>query len=165
MKIHFVRHGETNYNVKQLFNDKAEVDVYLTRMGKKQAREIRALLADKKIQRVYISEFPRTRETGEIVMQGRFAPFDVDPRINDRCSGFDSQPLVVFFDALDKSEDRLSAKYGMEKSRISPASRFRKPLAQTALSDEYGFKNKRDPERNQTRSGAVADRSYRRRNP
>lgn len=85
-------------------------------MGKKQAREIRALLADKKIQRVYISEFPRTRETGEIVMQGRFAPFDVDPRINDRCSGFDSQPLVVFFDALDKSEDRLSAKFNYGES-------------------------------------------------
>ena len=43
----------------------------------------------------------------------------------------------------------------MEKSRISPASRFRKPLAQTALSAEYGFKKireilnetKLDPER------------------
>lgn len=100
MKAYFVRHGQTNYNVKKLCNDDPIKDVHLTKLGKHQAKTVADKLKNIKLDLVYISELPRTRETARIIIQDRPIDLIVEPRINDRKTGFDSQPELKFFDSI-----------------------------------------------------------------
>ncbi|OGZ52859.1 MAG: hypothetical protein A3A29_01310 [Candidatus Ryanbacteria bacterium RIFCSPLOWO2_01_FULL_47_79] len=96
MTIYFVRHGQTNYNIEGLCNDDPTKDVHLTEEGKKQAEEVAKKLYDRKFEMVYVSELPRTRQTAEIINAFHNAPIEVDGRINDRKTGYDSKPVGDF---------------------------------------------------------------------
>jgi len=123
MRIYFVRHGQTNYNVDSLFNDDPSKDVHLTAHGKEQANSARKYLKDKIIDKVFISEFQRTKETAEIICEHSKEHMIVDSRINERSSGFDSQPVNKYNEALAKSEDSLSAKFHYGESFYSEKKR------------------------------------------
>lgn len=41
MKVFYVRHGQTNYNILDLCNDDPSKDVFLTDLGKQQAEVVR----------------------------------------------------------------------------------------------------------------------------
>ncbi|MFC1627051.1 histidine phosphatase family protein [Patescibacteria group bacterium] len=100
MKAYFVRHGQTNYNVKKLCNDDPTKDVHLTKLGKQQAKTVADKLKNIKLDLVYVSELPRTRETADIITKDQPMDFIVEPRISDRKTGFDSQPESKFFDSI-----------------------------------------------------------------
>ena len=100
MKIYFVRHGQTNYNVLDLCNDDPSKDVHLTELGKMQAEIIREKIKDIKLDGVFISELPRTKETALIITKDHQIKFKVDSRINDRKTGFDNKPVSDFFAAM-----------------------------------------------------------------
>lgn len=97
MKVYFVRHGESTYNKLNLCNSNPKVDVHLTELGKKQVEKVAEGLKDKKIDLIITSEFPRTKETAEIINKYHNAPIKVDPRIGERNSGiFDGRPIAEF---------------------------------------------------------------------
>ncbi|MFH1590268.1 MAG: histidine phosphatase family protein [archaeon] len=100
MKVYFVRHGQTNYNLQCLCNDDPTKDVRLTDLGKEQARIVAEQIKDVKLDLVLTSELPRTKETASIVAKNHDVEFKVEPRINDRKSGFDSKTEMEFFEAL-----------------------------------------------------------------
>lgn len=100
MQAYFIRHGETNYNLLDLCNDDPTKDVHLTELGKEQADIIAETLKHIDIDLVFISELPRTKETAEIITKNHDVKFRIDPRINDRKTGFDSRPVPDFFNAL-----------------------------------------------------------------
>ena len=101
MKVFFVRHGQTNYNVLDLCNDDTTKDVHLTDLGKQQAEIVRNKIKNIDLDIVIISELPRTKETASIITKNHKVEFKIDSRINDRKTGFDSKPVSDFFKALE----------------------------------------------------------------
>lgn len=99
MKVYMTRHGETNYNLKNLCNYTPSADVHLTERGKEQAKKLKMNLIGKKIDAVYISELPRTRQTFEL-LDLDLKPI-VDKRLNDINVGiFESKPVSEFHDYI-----------------------------------------------------------------
>lgn len=67
-----VRHGETDWNVEQRFQGRA--DPPLNDAGRDQARALAAQLADTELDAIYTSDLARARETAEIVAAATGAP-------------------------------------------------------------------------------------------
>ncbi len=138
MKICFLRHGQTNYNIARsnigqrseatlaprsgeaargerqgwgehnllgLCNDSLNDDVHLTGLGVRQAEEAAETLNDAVLERIFVSELSRTRQTAEIVNRHHGVPIAVHPAINDIRSGFNNRPVAEYFAAT--GHDRL----------------------------------------------------------
>ena len=122
MKIFFVRHGQTNYNVLGLDNSDPSINVHLTGLGKKQAKWVGDKLKNIKFDLVIISELPRTKETASIIMQDSKVEFKVESRINDRDTGFDGKKVTEFHKLLEPDLFNLKFNEGEsfqeEKQRI-----------------------------------------------
>ncbi|TNF35347.1 MAG: histidine phosphatase family protein [Gammaproteobacteria bacterium] len=114
MQVYFMRHGQTNYNVQSLCNDDPTRDVHLTHLGIEQAEIVASKLKDKKIQRIIVSQLPRTRQTAEIINQYHHAPIEPRAEINDIRSGFDSQPVINYQNAI--AHDPIHAKHNNGES-------------------------------------------------
>lgn len=69
MKIYTVRHGQTEWNKKGLYQGKT--DVPLNEEGKKQAMLVKEKLKDKKIDLIISSPLKRAKETAEIISDGK----------------------------------------------------------------------------------------------
>ena len=91
MKVHFMRHGESEYNVKGLLNQDPKIKVHLTSKGKKQAENAAKKLRKINFDAIFVSEFVRTQETAKIINQGRGTPSFVDKRINEPKTGFEGK--------------------------------------------------------------------------
>lgn len=107
MRVYFMRHGQTNYNLLHLCNDDPQTDVFLTSAGESQAAAAAERLRDTGIERIIVSELPRTRQTAEIINCYHSAPIESHPLINDIRSGFDGRPVADYFAAI--AHDRLHA--------------------------------------------------------
>lgn len=105
MNLICLRHGETNYNLLHLCNDNPRIDVRLTARGIEQARAAACALADTPITRIFVSELPRTRQTAEIINEGRGAAIQVHPALNDWRTGLDGKPVAELYARIDG--DRL----------------------------------------------------------
>jgi len=97
MKLYAMRHGRTNYNELGLCNDDPSRDVHLTKTGINQAEQAAEQMRNFELQRLVISELPRTRQTAEIINRYHQAPITVHAGINDIKSGFDGQPVADYF--------------------------------------------------------------------
>jgi alpha-ribazole phosphatase len=100
MRVHFVRHGESDYNVLGLANGDPARAVSLTSRGREQAEAAAAALAGAAIAQVLVSEFPRARETAAIINRRHGAPMRIDSRLNDRRSGFEGRPIADYLAAV-----------------------------------------------------------------
>lgn len=125
MKIYFVRHGQTNYNLMHLCNDDPRVNVHLTELGKQQAREVAERLKSTPLELVITSELPRTKETADIINIYHNTPIISDGRINDRKTGFEGRPTRDFNEAVQRSGNIFYVKFHdgetfqEEKQRVS----------------------------------------------
>ncbi len=122
MRIYFVRHGQTNYNLKNLCNDDISKDVYLTELGKKQAQDVGKKLKNEKIEVIFVSELKRTRQTAEIINKYHNALIKVDSRINDRKTGFEGKSYFDFLKAIESDLFNMKINNGEsfqdEKKRV-----------------------------------------------
>ena len=100
MKVYFVRHGQTNYNVLDLCNDDPTKDAHLTELGKQQAKIVGEKIRDIKLDIAIVSELPRTKETALIITKNHQVEFKIESRINDRKTGFNDKPVSDFLEAL-----------------------------------------------------------------
>lgn len=100
MKTYFMRHGQTNYNVRSLCNENPGVDVHLTQTGRRQAQDAARRLAGTRIERVVVSPLPRTRQTADIVNQPHGAPVIVHPDIADFRTGLEGRPVAELMTLL-----------------------------------------------------------------
>ena len=64
MKVYFVRHGESEYNAKQLFQHK---DVFLSDNGKKQAKFLARRFSKIPVDIIVYSSYVRAKETTQII--------------------------------------------------------------------------------------------------
>ncbi|MBI2098592.1 MAG: histidine phosphatase family protein [Candidatus Wildermuthbacteria bacterium] len=123
MKIYFVRHGETNYNVANLCNDDSSKEVHLTVRGREQSEFLAEKLKNETIGGIIISELSRTRETAEIINKYHNVPILVDSRINDRKTGFESKSASAFFAAVESAPDKWSVKFNEGESFLEEKER------------------------------------------
>lgn len=106
--LHFVRHGEADYNVLDRVNAHPNVQNNLTVTGHEQAACCRQSLRDTPIEVIYCSEFPRTQQTANIINQQFNAPLLIDPRINETGAfAFEGKPVQQWHGA--NVPDRCSA--------------------------------------------------------
>ena len=100
MKVVFVRHGESEANVADFINDNPKRIVNLTPRGREQAEEVSTRLGSISFSHAFASEFPRARQTAEIILQHHHCELRVDARLNERKSGMDGLPTCSFNDLV-----------------------------------------------------------------
>lgn len=119
--VHFMRHGESEYNVRGLCNDDPAVAVPLTAKGREQAAAAARQLGSVPIGRIFVSTLPRAQETAAIVNTSA-APVSVDPRLDDRHTGFEGQAVADYLAARDSDPENFRAPGGesflMLKARV-----------------------------------------------
>lgn len=100
VRVYFLRHGESESNVAGTVNDDPGRPVGLTPRGRRQAQAAAERLRGVAFSAVYCSEFPRARQTAEIVLaglgRGDGLRLQVDSRLNERRSGMDGRPVEDF---------------------------------------------------------------------
>ena len=79
----FARHGESTLNVERRVNGDPGVAVPLTDEGRAQARSLGDEVANLRFDACLHSRFARTRETAEIVLEGRDVPLVEQPLFDD----------------------------------------------------------------------------------
>jgi broad specificity phosphatase PhoE len=85
--------------VQGIENGDPERDEGLTPAGREQARELAQVIAEDPIEICVTSEFPRTKETAELALNGRPVPFQVLPTLNDIHYGtLEGQPRAAYLE-------------------------------------------------------------------
>ncbi len=111
MKLIFLRHGQTNYNLKDLCNGKPSSKVRLTSLGKAQANQVALLLKKEPIEAIFISKLYRSAQTAQIVNRYHKVPVYSDKRLNDRSMGiFEDKPATLFYEWRDKHKNRWTCR-------------------------------------------------------
>jgi broad specificity phosphatase PhoE len=122
MRLMFMRHGQTNYNLLGLCNDNPERDVHLTETGIAQARAAGERLRLEALDMIVTSELPRTRQTGEIINAWHRLELQQHPALNDIRSGFDGEPVSEYFAAIAADPLHMAVRGGesllMHKQRV-----------------------------------------------
>jgi alpha-ribazole phosphatase len=107
-----MRHGQTNYNLLELCNDDPSVPVYLTEQGVNQAGVVAERLRDRPLERIFVSELPRTHQSAEIVNRQHGVAIVIRSELNDIRSGFESRPVAEYFAATGRDRLHLRANHG-----------------------------------------------------
>ncbi len=110
-----MRHGETEGNVKGVWNVDSSLPNPLTEEGKKVIMENAQVLKNEKIDYIFVSPFSRTQETAELVIEALGLTDESiieDPRIGEWNVGenFDGKLVEDFFRARNESADRYTFK-------------------------------------------------------
>jgi broad specificity phosphatase PhoE len=79
----FVRHGESEFSVRQLVNGNPRVLCSLTELGREQSEQLGERLAGEPVELCVVTEFQRTHETADLVLGDRDVPRVVVPELND----------------------------------------------------------------------------------
>ena len=83
--IYVIRHGKTDWNVRQLMQ--GDVDVPLNEAGREDAVKAREANPDLPVDICYCSPLVRAKETAEIFLEGRNIPVIPDDRLREMCFG------------------------------------------------------------------------------
>lgn len=105
MKLIFVRHGESEYNLSGLCNADPAARVGLTDLGRRQAGAARERLRHEPVGRVHVSRLQRAQETAAILCGGHCADIRVDARLDDRATGFEGRPVADYMAAMRAAPD------------------------------------------------------------
>ncbi len=137
MRIILVRHGESEGNVIHEINDNPARIVNLTEKGRGQAASAGETLRARRFTHAYVSEFPRARQTAEIILRHQACELRIDPRLNERRSGMDGLPVHVFNDQV--RADRLRFKPPRGESFLEQMERLRSFLDESSLRHPDGL--------------------------
>lgn len=85
MNIVLVRHGQTDWNVKNMLQGRTNIE--LNCKGKEQAKETAKKLANIKIDKIYVSPLKRTIETSKQINKNRNIETVIDNRLIERGFG------------------------------------------------------------------------------
>lgn len=109
-KIYFVRHGESEANVRKVFAGQRD-NSKLTTIGKEQAKLIGRRIHDSNlsIQKIYTSPLLRTKETTEIIIQNAKLK-NVEVLFDERIAEYDMGDITGMPIRHVKSEELVSAK-------------------------------------------------------
>ena len=107
--VFLIRHGESVANVRRVFSN-GKVDLPLTELGRRQAEQAAAWLADRGIQHVFHAPLLRARETAEIVASRLGVDTTVLRDLDEvRVGDFDGRDDQASWDAFGLVLDRWFA--------------------------------------------------------
>jgi isoleucyl-tRNA synthetase len=114
-KYFVMRHGETEGNLKGVWNVDSTIPHALTEKGIKQVEESAEHLKGKEIDHIFVSPFSRTHQTAEIIVKKLGLSKDViveDKRLGEWNVGveFDGKSVEDFFSVRNKSKDKYEYK-------------------------------------------------------
>lgn len=92
MKIYFLRHGQTDYNIQNRCNSDPAVPVRLNATGIDQASEAAERLRSAPLERIVVSPLPRTQQTAAIVNRYHHVPVTIHPDLADLRTGCEGRP-------------------------------------------------------------------------
>ncbi len=124
MKVHCMRHGQSEYNLLGLCNDDPGRDVPLTKLGQRQAQWAADKVFAHPIERIYCSQLPRARQTAAIVGERNRLPVEPRPELNDIRSGCDGKPVDTYFRAIE--QDPMNTRVGEGETLKEHKKRIRK---------------------------------------
>lgn len=137
MKVYFIRHGESEVNVRQEINEDVSRIVHLTPLGKKQAEEAGKKLKGKGIEVIFCSPFTRTKETAEILNKVLKKKIIVDKRIREIYLGFEGENVERYREARRASgEGHFNFKIRGAENFADAAERF-KDFIEELRSENY----------------------------
>ncbi len=129
MKVYFVRHGESEYNAKKLFQDS---NVLLSEKGKKQAKFLAKRLSKISIDVIISSPYPRAKKTAEIINKKlkkeiRFSELIGERKIPKESIGkyAFSEEVMKIKEAMRKNDDNSSWHYSDEENFIEFKTRIK----------------------------------------
>ena len=85
MNIYVIRHGQTDYNVKKLFQ--GQCNIPLNEVGIEQAKEIAEKFADVKIDVILVSPLDRAKQTARYLSETKGIPITIEDELIERCFG------------------------------------------------------------------------------
>lgn len=85
--LYVVRHAESLLGARDVVNGDPTVYNPLTEKGRAQAEDVGRRLAEVDLEICFTTEFPRTKETAELILAGRDVPTVVVPDLNDPRQG------------------------------------------------------------------------------
>lgn len=85
MELYVVRHGQTDFNVKKVFQ--GHIDIPLNEIGQKQAQETALKFKDIDVNMILASPLQRTLQTAEPISQITGVPITIEKRLIERCFG------------------------------------------------------------------------------
>ena len=102
--IYVVRHAETVLGAKGVVNGNPSVDNPLTEHGIEQARDLARRLSDTELALVITTEFARTRQTADLIVDGRDLPRRVIADLNDPRQGeFEGKDFELYAQWMDRT--------------------------------------------------------------
>jgi broad specificity phosphatase PhoE len=146
--LYFVRHGETEWNVKKI--NQGQSESFLTEIGIKQVKETGEKFKDIEFDAIFSSDLSRAIKTAEIIKLEREIPIQTSKLLRERSHGsFEGKHSDVFRETL---KDKLKEREGLSGNeyssfRLAPdvetdeelVNRFLKQLREIAVS--YPNKN------------------------
>lgn len=120
----FVRHGESVFSVKALVNGDPSVPCGLTELGRRQAEQLGERLEAEPIGLCVVTEFPRTRETADLVLGARDVPRLVLRELNDPFYGQFEGGALAEYRRWAATHGPLDMPPGGGESRVSIVTRY-----------------------------------------
>lgn len=122
MRVYFIRHGESNYNVREMCNYTPTKMVHLTPLGVKQVKRVAEFLRNKKIEVIFASKLWRTQQTAKIINKHHRVKIIINSKIGDRKTGFDHRLYSEYLKVIKKNKFKVKPKGGEsfqeEKKRV-----------------------------------------------
>jgi len=137
MRIFLVRHGESEANVADRINDDPLRIVNITARGRAQAEAAAKRLRTVRFTHAYASEFPRARQTAQILLRNHALHLHIDARLNERRSGMDGLPVHAFNDLV--ASDLLRFKPECGESFLEQMERLRSFLDEISVRHADGM--------------------------
>lgn len=102
--LYVVRHAESVLGARNIVNGDPSVDNPLTERGRDQAREVGTELAGVALELCVTTEFRRTQETADVILEGRNVPGRVIADLNDPRQGdYEGKPFPEYAEWMDGS--------------------------------------------------------------
>lgn len=101
MRVYYVRHGQTDWNLEHKMQG-GESEKILNETGIKQAKEAQEALKNVKYDIIIRSPMQRVEQTTDIINEGRDVPIIVDERIRERKLG-----LLEGHDVTEELENKI----------------------------------------------------------
>mgnify|MGYP003731620935 CR=1 FL=1 len=99
MKVYFMRHGESEYNIIKRINFDPKKKVHLTIKGKDQVEKTARELRNMRFDAIYSSQFLRARESAEIMAKNGKIKIKVDKRLNEMRYGLEGESAEKYYEA------------------------------------------------------------------
>lgn len=98
MRVVLCRHGQTDANLARVWDDEIGKDRFLNKTGIEQAQQAAKTLQGQTFDRLIVSQFFRTQQTGAILSsQITVEKTIVDSRINEKHSGWYAKPYKDYY--------------------------------------------------------------------